>query len=79
MSNTNDDNTIPLLDIKREWLNPIRSLQSHARQQCGVAIISINILVNASGLPVAWTTPKVLKFEPKSNADQIIEFLKGTM
>lgn len=76
--NENNEEQIPL-DIRTPYLNIIRSIQSHARQQCGVAIIELRILVNQNGLPVTWTTPKVTRFEPKGSADQIIDFLKGMM
>jgi hypothetical protein len=78
MTNDGIPDTLPI-DIKTPWLNVLRSLQSHARQQSGVAILEIRILVKDDGLPIAWTTPRVTKFEPKANADQIIEFLKGMM
>jgi hypothetical protein len=74
----NPQEQIPL-DLKTPWFNVLRSLQSHARQQCGVAILEIRILVKEDGLPVTWTTPRVTKFEPKANSDQIIDFLKGMM
>lgn len=67
------------LDIRTPYLNVLRSIQAHARQQCGVALINITILVKEDGLPVAWTTPRVTKFEPKSNSDQIIEFLRSML
>jgi hypothetical protein len=70
--------TLPL-DIRTPWFNVLRSLQAHARQQSGVAILEIRILVKEDGIPITWTTPQVTKFEPKANADQIIEFLKGMM
>lgn len=64
-------------DIRTPWLNVLRSLQSHARSQSGIAILNITILVNADGIPIGWTTPRRTCFEPKSNADQLLDTLRG--
>lgn len=61
--------------LHRQWLNVIRRYQSAARQQDagGVALITISVLVNAESYPLWWTSPRVLKLEPKSSriGDQI--------
>jgi hypothetical protein len=65
-------------DIKAAWLSPIRRLQSVASQQRGLAIISINILVDETGNPLCWTNPKKVLIEPKNRARDIINgFMQG--
>ena len=65
------------LDIRVPWLNVLRTLQAKARSQSGVAILNITIIINPDGIPKFWTTPRMTCFEPKSNADQILELLRG--
>jgi hypothetical protein len=76
MGTTSTPEYLPL-DIRTPWMNVIRSLQSHARSQSGLAILNITILVNQDGIPVGWTTPRRTCFEPKANADQLLEILRG--
>jgi hypothetical protein len=73
-------NDTPILlptDIRPAWLNVIRSLQSHARSQSGLAMLTITVFVNADALPIAWTTPRRVCFEPKANAGQFLELLQS--
>jgi hypothetical protein len=65
------------LDIKPEWLNPIRRLQSVARKSNGMAIVSMKFVVDENGLPVQWTDPKITLLEPKSDRNTILELLTG--
>ena len=68
-------NTCGPLDIKPEWLNVARRMQSVSGSQ-GYSIVTMNILCDASGRPVMWTEPQQLKIEPKAaNADAIIKAL----
>jgi hypothetical protein len=66
---------LPADILHRQWLNVVRRCQAAARQQDagGVALITISVLVNAESYPLWWTSPKVLKLEPKSGriGDQI--------
>jgi len=56
-------------DIKPEWLNVIRRLQSVARHgQCGCAVIGIKVLVDENGTPIFWTNPDCVTLEPKARA-----------
>lgn len=54
------------LDIKTPWLNVARRLQSVARSG-GLAVITIKIVVNADGIPVSWTSPRVTQIEPRAS------------
>ena len=53
-------------DIKPQWLNVIRRLQSACHGNQGLAVLSIRVLVDAQGEPVLWTEPQRVKLEPKS-------------
>ena len=52
-------------DIKSDWLNIIRRLQSCAYNQEGLAIAQLTVLLSQDGTPVLWTSPKITKLEPK--------------
>ena len=70
------ENNNVYLDIKTPWLSVLRSMQAQGRSQRGIAVMNITIVINSEGLPLWWTTPRLTKLEPKSQADQIVEFLK---
>jgi len=53
-------------DIKPQWLNVIRRLQSACHGNQGLAVLSIRVLVDAQGEPVLWTEPQRVKLEPRS-------------
>jgi len=53
-------------DIKPQWLNVIRRLQSACYGNQGLAVLSIRVLVDSEGEPVLWTEPTRVKLEPKS-------------
>jgi len=53
-------------DIKPQWLNVIRRLQSACYGNQGLAVLSIRVLVDADGEPVLWTEPQRVKLEPRS-------------
>jgi hypothetical protein len=53
-------------DIKPQWLNVVRRLQSACYGNQGLAILSIRVLVDADGEPILWTEPTRVKLEPKS-------------
>ena len=55
-------------DVKPQWLNVIRRLQSACYGNQGYAVLSIRVLVNGTGEPVLWTEPLRTKLEPKSKA-----------
>lgn len=62
-------------DIKVEWLSLIRRFQSVAKTN-GYAVISINVLVDKSGVPISWLEPKVTKIEPKTPYAALFELFK---
>lgn len=53
-------------DVKPQWLNVIRRLQSACHGNRGLAVLSIRVLVGADGEPICWTEPTRVKLEPKS-------------
>ena len=53
-------------DVKPQWLNVIRRLQSACHGNQGYAVLSIRVLVNGMGEPVCWTEPMRVKVEPRS-------------
>ena len=59
-------------DVKVIWLNPIRRLQSLAKQQRGYAILAIQIVVNENGDPVFWTEPTMTKIEPQVSGSKVL-------
>jgi len=63
-------------DIKPQWLNVIRRIQSVARKNDGVGIINIKVMVNQDGLPLFWIEPEMVLLEPKTAIS--VEFLKKT-
>ena len=63
------------LDVKPEWMNPIRRLQSVAQKSNGMAIITMRFVVNEFGVPVQWSDPKITMLEPKSDRNTILELL----
>jgi hypothetical protein len=72
MSNINSSTRIELPeDINVKWLPVIRRLQSVAKSQ-GLAIISVAILVNENGDPIAWTSPERTLIEPKKSSEALL-------
>ncbi len=65
------------LDVKPQWLNPIRRLQSVAQKSNGMAIVSMKFVVDENGLPVQWSDPKITMLEPKSDRNTILDLLTG--
>ena len=53
-------------DVKPEWLNVVRRLQSACHGNQGYAVLSIAILVDDKGKPVGYLEPLLHKIEPKS-------------
>jgi hypothetical protein len=58
-------------DIKPQWLSVIRRLQSISKSN-GLSVVSISVLVDENGTPIAWTEPKQVKIEPKSDVSALI-------
>ena len=64
-------------DINVEWLSVIRRLQSISKSG-GLSVLSIAILVDMDGNPVAWTSPKKQLLEPKSMSGALLSLaVKG--
>lgn len=68
-----------VLDLKPQWLNVARRLQQCAAccGNSGVAIMSLNIIINPDGLPEGFSEPKIVKLDPKRNKDVLISLLTG--
>ena len=65
-------------DIKGDWLNVIRRLQSVAGQQKGYAIVSIQVVVDETGCPVFWCEPEMIKLEPQGRGAQFLaQMIRG--
>jgi hypothetical protein len=62
-------------DIKPKWFNLVRRLQGLARQQNGVALLSVSVLVDSEGNPLLWETPHRADLEPCFDAEQAIHKL----
>ena len=63
-------------DIKHyDWLNLIRSCQAKASKNNGLAIISVNILVDGSGKPISWSEPEIERIEPWRRAQEVLDLL----
>lgn len=52
-------------DIRPAWYNVVRRMQSVARNNQGLAIVQMTVLVNADGNPILWREPDFIKFEPR--------------
>ena len=52
-------------DIRSEWLNVARRLQSKARGgHGGFLLLKIDILVDLEGNPIIWSKPDCILMEP---------------
>jgi hypothetical protein len=60
-------------DIRPDWLNVVRRLQSVGYSQKGYALVSIQIMVDCDGTPVFWTEPQLLRFEPQVKAKEFLQ------
>lgn len=67
------------LDVKVQWLNVIRRLQSACSENHGIAIISISILIDECGNPKFWTEPKMIKLEPKGSKHELLELINRSL
>jgi len=65
-------------DVKPQWLNVVRRLQSACHGNQGYAVLSIQVLVNGTGDPVCWTEPKRVKLEPRSSNFETLLDLTNT-
>lgn len=63
------------LDVSPRWLDLIRKVMAEAKSNNGNAIVHVNILMNEHGEPVIWTTPTVVKIEPRRSSDLIAQLL----
>ena len=65
-------------DIHRNWFNVIRRIQSigRSRNVVGCAIVSINVVINESGVPLLWSEPKCTLLEPMKDNMLLLDLLK---
>ena len=50
-------------DIKESWLNPIRAAQATCRNNRGLALVTMTVLVHKNDA-VRWSEPKLIKIHP---------------
>lgn len=62
--------------IQSRWLSVAARLQQTAVQQRKHAILTISVLVDEGGTPLCWTEPRMVKLEPKSQTEQLIEVFR---
>ena len=59
-------------DIRPEWLNIARRLQSKARGgQPGILLLKIDILVDMDGSPIIWSKPECTLMEPTRMGEEL--------
>jgi len=59
-------------DIRPEWLNIARRLQSKARgNQPGILLLRIDILVDMDGNPIIWSKPECTLMEPTRMGEEL--------
>lgn len=68
----------PITDIRPQWLNVARRIQSAACRQNGIAVVTIKVIVGADGNPILYEEPTLVKIEPVSQAHRLLEIL-GTL
>ena len=65
-------------DLRTNWLNVARRLQSVAKSQ-GLSILEIRVLVDADGEPLGRMEPTQIKIEPKSCGSTLVAMLTQGM
>ncbi len=59
-------------DLRPEWLNIARRLQSKARGgQPGLLLMRIDILVDMNGNPIIWSKPDLTLMEPTRMGEEL--------
>lgn len=66
------------LDISPNWLNIVRRLQAEASRSNSAGVLTVQIILDPSGVPVYWTEPQLRKIEPRSRAREFLSFLTET-
>lgn len=64
-----------LSDIRPQWLNVARRCQSVACKQNGISLVTMKILVGADGNPIVYQEPFLIKIEPISQVERLLELL----
>lgn len=57
-----------------DW-DTIRHRLETAAQSVGGGCVVMMAIVAVDGVPISWTRPDVLPFEPRRNADRLAKFL----
>ena len=60
------------ITILPSWEKIFLRMQSAARRAQAPGVLTIKILIDDSGHPVAWSEPRLSKLEPKNTAIQSI-------
>ena len=61
-------------DLRPRYLSVARRIQAAGCSYRGTTLVSITVVVDASGNPTFWTEPKLVNIEPAAN-EQMIEML----
>lgn len=60
-------------DVRKPWINLARRLQAAASvENNGVAILTINVLIDKDNNPLVWTSPECTKIEPRMTASSTL-------
>lgn len=62
-------------DLRKQWLNVARRLQSAASHNRGAAVLHTRIIVDESSNPIGWNEPEVLRIEPVSHAANLLNMI----
>ena len=59
-------------ELRRPWLRVVRRIESVARRHDGMAVVTIRVLVDSSGLPINWAEPLITRLEPRVVAEDAL-------
>lgn len=59
-----------------KWESLVKRLSGVAERECtnkGMAVVTIEVLVDSTGEPVFWSEPRIVKIEPRIGATVFLE------
>ena len=63
-------------EVTKPWMNFVRRVRSAAaKHNPGVLILQVTVIVDASGNPVGWSSPRCTPIEPSSKSEEILKLL----
>jgi hypothetical protein len=65
-------------DIKllRPWLPLVRRMRERGLSR-GLSVLSVTVVTNAQGCPIAWLEPEVSRIEPRGNRTELTRLLES--